>query len=313
MTSSLPENTAADQIIWSHDITKGIFHKKIVATETISSYYVRLQSFDENGHQRADTKMLLSDISDILVMNAHSVSSSTYSGFSGGRYFRGYYGMGSSNSRQVGDVVFLYQGKPIIIFRQIAAPQGVANLAKAERKRILQEKKQQPITVTVPPVPPQLQDKFVTYQHNDIFKIDRPPTWALITNREVINNNNTDSKYVVVFKAAPLTCLAAFGIAIIDNITALDSYADTNLKTLFTIEKNKNFRLVESSNKAILGGERAYKIVYNGLINSVNAVHLSIFTIKNNNIYSILFNCEADNYDTYLPVVQHMIESFRFI
>lgn len=50
-------------------------------------------------------------------------------------------GAGKSKSRTVGDIAFIYQGKPHIIFRQIPDPQGVARLAKAARKRVLEELK----------------------------------------------------------------------------------------------------------------------------------------------------------------------------
>jgi hypothetical protein len=93
----------------------------------------------------------------------------------------------------------------------------------------------------------------------------------------------------------------------------LDAYANTNIETLFIIEKTKNFHLLESTNKATLGGEKAHMIVYNGLINNVYSTHLNIIAMHNNKIYSILFNCDVDEYQQYLPTVTSMIESFTFI
>lgn len=46
-----------------------------------------------------------------------------------------------SKSRTVGDIVFIYQGKPYIIFRQIPDPQGVVRLAKATRKTLIENMK----------------------------------------------------------------------------------------------------------------------------------------------------------------------------
>jgi ribosomal protein L37E len=71
-------------------------------------------------------------------MNQHRASESQHTGYYSGMYYSRFgYGSGSSTSKTVGDVVFLYQGRPAIVFRQIADPYGIARLAKAERKRIL--------------------------------------------------------------------------------------------------------------------------------------------------------------------------------
>ena len=54
--------------LWRNEITHGIFHKKVVETQTITSYRVFQNS----------TQLLLKDIDDIIVMNQQSLSIGTY-------------------------------------------------------------------------------------------------------------------------------------------------------------------------------------------------------------------------------------------
>lgn len=74
---------------------------------------------------------------DIVVMNQHRISQSSHMGTYTGRYARVGYGTSRSTGISIGDVVFMYQGRPYIIFEQIADPNGVARLAKSTRKQLL--------------------------------------------------------------------------------------------------------------------------------------------------------------------------------
>src|SRR2546426_12821596 len=102
-----PTSDQKEQVIWCLNFTKGIFHKKIVDSWIITNYRVLANN----------SEIWLKDIDDIIVTNQRSVSNST--------------------SISIGEVLFLYQGKPYVIFRQVSDPQGIARLAKAARKRIL--------------------------------------------------------------------------------------------------------------------------------------------------------------------------------
>jgi hypothetical protein len=300
-------------VLWLNEIKKSLWHKLhtkhtkiVIQTQKITNYNIVFSRDNE-----ATIKIPLIELDEVLITNNRSVSQGIYSGFSSGRYFRSYYGFSNSNSRHVGDLVFLHGDKPEIIFRNIADPNRVASLVKAEKKRLQQLQNDKPTDNTAPIQ----QEKFLCYQYQDktgqnLFQINRPLNFIVITDHEAINKN-----YVVILKALPLTSLAALGIAILDNDKdlTLDAYADTNIETLFIIEKTKNFHLLESTSKATLGGEKAYKIVYNGLINNVYSTHLNIFAMYNNKIYSILFNCDVAEYQQYLPTVTRMIESFTFI
>ncbi|HET7148177.1 MAG TPA: hypothetical protein VFI73_06715 [Candidatus Nitrosopolaris sp.] len=299
-------------ILWLNEITKSVWHKLhtkhtkiVIQTQEITNYNVVLSRENEGT-----IKIPLIELDDVLIINNRTVNQGIYSGFSSGRFFCSYYGFSSSNSRQVGDLVFLRGGKPEIIFRNIATPDRLASLVKAEKKKLQQLQNDELIDNIAP-----IQEKFRCYQYHDktgqkLFQINRPLNFIVITDHEAINRS-----YVVILKATPLTSLAAVGISILDNDKdlTLDAYANTNIETLFSIEKAKNFHLLESINKATLGGEKAHMIVYNGLINNVYSTHLKIIAMHNNKIYSILFNCDVNEYQQYLPTVTRMIESFTFI
>jgi hypothetical protein len=123
------ETTAlgTERIVWHNELTKGFFHKHVVDTQRITNYRVI----------HNNSEISLKDVDDIVVMNQHRVSQSSYMGTSTGRYARFGYGTSRSTGTSVGDVVFMYQGRPYIIFKQIFDPNGVARLAKSARKQLL--------------------------------------------------------------------------------------------------------------------------------------------------------------------------------
>ncbi len=122
------ENT--EEVIWSFPITKGFFKKTVVQERQITNHRVI----------QGDGYIGLSLLDDIVVMNQHRVSDSSYTSVGGGRYTPRI-GRGTSTSKTVGDVAFIHKGKPFFIFYQIPDPQGVARLAKAARKSLLEDMK----------------------------------------------------------------------------------------------------------------------------------------------------------------------------
>jgi ribosomal protein L40E len=122
-------NLGQEQTIWKNYVETGIINRKVVETQIITNLRVI---------QNDSRSIYLSDLDDIVVMNQHRESQ-----FQGQRYhFRGTnisYGTGRGSGKTVGDVAFIYQGQPSIIFRNIPDPSGVARLAKAARKSIIQQ------------------------------------------------------------------------------------------------------------------------------------------------------------------------------
>jgi hypothetical protein len=121
-----------EEVLWRNERTKGIFKKTVIEVQIITNYRVIKNDFG----------IMLKDVDDITIMNQHRVSQSEHMGVYSGRYAR--FGMGNSTSRSknIGDVVFMIDGRPIIVFGQIVDPHGVARLAKSCRKEILQRTKE---------------------------------------------------------------------------------------------------------------------------------------------------------------------------
>ena len=118
-----------EHIIWKNDITTGIINKRIIETQVITNYKV----------MQNQTSISLKDLDDIIVMNSHRESQSQRSGYHA-RGFGTSYGTGRGTT--VGDVVFMYSGRPVAIFRQIADPNGVCRLAKTARRSLMAAIKQ---------------------------------------------------------------------------------------------------------------------------------------------------------------------------
>jgi hypothetical protein len=114
-----------EEIIWRGHVMKGTIHKKVAEIRLITNMRVT----------QNNTVFNLSDLDDIIVMNQQYSSQDT-------RYYIGgvstAYGIGQSRGTTIGDVVFIYQGKPVITFRRVRDPQGVASLAKTARKNAIQ-------------------------------------------------------------------------------------------------------------------------------------------------------------------------------
>ena len=127
-SSNIHPNSIQENTIWQNDVMKGIINRKVVERQVITNLRV-LQN---------DRAIALSELDDIVVMNQHRESQ-----FQGQRYsFRGSgfsYGTGQGSGKTVGDLAFMYQGQPAIVFHNIADPSGVARLANAARRSIIRQ------------------------------------------------------------------------------------------------------------------------------------------------------------------------------
>ncbi len=121
--------TARENVLWYNEVTEGFFNKSVVETQKITNYRVYQNS----------AYIALSELDDIVIMNQHRVSQSDYPSFSSGRDYSIGFGTSKSRLKTIGDLVFIYRGTPRIIFKQISDPQGIARLAKAARKRVIED------------------------------------------------------------------------------------------------------------------------------------------------------------------------------
>ena len=121
--------TIREYVLWHNEVTEGYFNKSVVETQKITTYRVYQNS----------AYIALSELDDIVIMNEHRVSQSDYSSFSSRRDYHTEFGTSKSRSKTIGDLVFIYRGTPRIIFKHIPYPQGIARLAMAARKRVIED------------------------------------------------------------------------------------------------------------------------------------------------------------------------------
>jgi serine/threonine-protein kinase len=84
----------------------------------------------------------------------------------------------------------------------------------------------------------------------------------------------------------------------------LESYVQWALAQM----QSSPMKLVESG-PYMLGAMPAYRIVYIGPLNLLAGKWLVIWTVKNNQVYSITYTAEAARYDAFLATIQEMIDS----
>lgn len=79
------------------------------------------------------------------------------------------------------------------------------------------------------------------------------------------------------------------------------------------LTKNHNdFRLLESKNYT-LGGTHAHQIVFTASdSHKVHGKAMQIWTVNNSKAYLITYKADPELYSAYFPVIQKMVDSFRF-
>lgn len=132
----VPKLGPGEDVLWENIVSKGLIKREVVEVQRLTNYRV----------MQNERSIGLPMVDDILVMNSHSVSQGQF--VSVGRYTR--VGMGSGRSRTVGDVVFMRQGKPFIVFRQIGDPHGLERLAKSTRKAAIGMVRKESAAVVAP-------------------------------------------------------------------------------------------------------------------------------------------------------------------
>jgi hypothetical protein len=120
-----PMLEGSEVVVWKNITTKGFWHKRIVQALELTNFNVIIN----------DTKMSLSEIDNVIVMNQHSVSSSYHYTVGTGRYTRSYIGFSNSNSKTIGDVLFMQNGVPRMTFLGVSDSHGLAYLANYEIKQ----------------------------------------------------------------------------------------------------------------------------------------------------------------------------------
>lgn len=84
----------------------------------------------------------------------------------------------------------------------------------------------------------------------------------------------------------------------------------TNLVKTYR-EQNANFKLLEMDNNTSLSGLPAFKLVFTLTPEDVPFRGMIIGTVLDSTLYRIIYVSPSYKFDTYLPKVTHMLESFK--
>ena len=129
-----------EQIIWIHDVTKGVFKKEVAQKWMITNQRVFIQILPTKENPKTVTGGLGLAVSDCVVMNQKRSSKGnrvgTFTGVgSGGIGVGTAVGSSSSTSETIGDLVFLCDGKEAIRFLGVSDPHGVKRIIDTLKKQ----------------------------------------------------------------------------------------------------------------------------------------------------------------------------------
>ena len=118
------EINVKEHVIWENKVTAGFPRRNVIETQILTNLRV-LQN---------NSSYFLHTLDDIVVMNQHRESQHRRHGNYPPRLGISYR---TGTKMTIGDVVFIFQGKPVIAFKQIVDPHGVSGLAKNARRNLV--------------------------------------------------------------------------------------------------------------------------------------------------------------------------------
>jgi hypothetical protein len=273
---------------------------------------------------------LLPLLEDIVGSNQRRTSNTNSIGsYSRSRYHLAGLGNSKTTSVTIGDVSFIYDGKPFIKFTQVSDPNGLASVVKSIRKqqsnmkiggRILRQPESQSVKNSPSFTSAEEQEDYPIRQEEGNFlecilpeynlKINYPVTWERIERKTGLKppsiigfrtpKENTSDSFLGIVTIGIISNLPS-------NIT-LKEYTDLNVKNLR--KKYTDFLLIESTSTTITARDiPAYTLVYveRGMKSLV------VTTIKENKAYIIMYRHKPEKYVKYVATAQKMVSSFEFL
>ena len=147
-----------------------------------------------------------------------------------------------------------------------------------------------------------------TYESQNFgFKIGYPISW------QETENTGSNSAHAVVFISPFEDNLDKFNerlavrISVVDSNTTLTGYSDTYIGN---IRNNADSEVIEITNSS-LSGNPAEKLVYILRQGEKQFGILEQWTVWDNKVYQISFYGEQEKYQSYLPMIEELINSFE--
>jgi hypothetical protein len=130
-----------EELLWHRGSTKGLLHKQVVLEEAVTNK--RLLKYDVEN-KRIVAQLGINHWPQVVVMNVHRVNDSLGGGvfltprmfgLGGLGEFGLYGGPRRGNIKVFGDVSFMNEGKVVLTFENVQAPQGVRMLVESLKRQ----------------------------------------------------------------------------------------------------------------------------------------------------------------------------------
>jgi tetratricopeptide (TPR) repeat protein len=157
---------------------------------------------------------------------------------------------------------------------------------------------------------------FLTYENETYgIKVRYPPDWTI----ENAQSNASDDVVPIVYISPPISmdpnANAFLEIGYDGSVQSknfkLEQYLRDTVETYKAANDTSNFKVVTAKTDTTLAGNPGYSLISTDTEDSIDMKSIEVGTFVNNKLYYLLFKSEESKFNTFLPEVQKMIDSFE--
>jgi eukaryotic-like serine/threonine-protein kinase len=161
---------------------------------------------------------------------------------------------------------------------------------------------------------------FFTYQNSTYgVKIQYPSSWGVQTGVNVFDENGNLVQPIDIADIAPPiesdpNAVAVFQVGVEQQLTPADTKnIDLYLRSIINGYRfnSTDFHLTSATTHATLAGRQAYSLVFTDTYQGFPTKTMIRGIVNRDKNYYLLFTAEAAKFDSFLPTVQKMINSFE--
>jgi eukaryotic-like serine/threonine-protein kinase len=161
---------------------------------------------------------------------------------------------------------------------------------------------------------------FLTYQNTTYgIKIQYPSIWGVQTGVNTLDENGNLVQPIDIADIAPPiesdpNAVAVFQVGVEQQLTPADTKnIDLCLRSIINGYRSNStdFSIVSATTHATLAGKQAYSLVFTDTYQGFPTKTMIRGIVNGDKNYYLLFTAEAARFDSFLPAVQKMINSFE--
>jgi eukaryotic-like serine/threonine-protein kinase len=161
---------------------------------------------------------------------------------------------------------------------------------------------------------------FLTYQNSTYgVKIQYPSTWGVQTGVNILDANGNLVQPIDIADIAPPiesdpNAVAYFQVGVEQQLTPADiKNVDLYLRSIINGYRSNStdFHLTSATTHATLAGRQAYSLVFTDTYQGFPTKTMIRGIVNEDKSYYLLFTAEAAKFDSFVPTVQKMINSFE--